>query len=150
MRITSKAHIAVLLFQQLGRAEGKLLSIREVSTKQNVSLHYLEQIISKFKRVNPKLLLAKKGPNGGLSLGLKPHEISLFDIYEACDEGFNFQTSIPENFTPIIEDDDHSTRGEFGETEKDSVEKAKLKTVMSMLEQQTIMSFKNITLSSLL
>lgn len=54
------------------------IALKDISTRQNISKKYLEQIIPFFNRSG--LLIANKGHLGGYALAKAPSEISVFEI----------------------------------------------------------------------
>lgn len=54
------------------------LTIRAISEKQDVSIHYLEQILNRLRHAG--LIRSVKGPGGGYLLTRDPENISIADI----------------------------------------------------------------------
>jgi Rrf2 family protein len=54
------------------------VNIRTISKRQDVSIHYLEQILNRLRRAG--LIRSIKGPGGGYILMKNPEEISIADI----------------------------------------------------------------------
>ena len=63
---------------------GELASLADISRRQNISLHYLEQLFVKLRRKN--LVVSVRGPNGGYRLARPAHDIRVVEILEAVDE----------------------------------------------------------------
>lgn len=63
---------------------GELASLADISRRQNISLHYLEQLFVKLRREN--LVISVRGPNGGYRLARPAHDIRVVEILEAVDE----------------------------------------------------------------
>jgi len=63
---------------------GELASLADISRRQNISLHYLEQLFVKLRREN--LVVSVRGPNGGYRLARPAHDIRVVEILEAVDE----------------------------------------------------------------
>ena len=63
---------------------GELASLADISRRQNISLHYLEQLFVKLRR--EKLVVSVRGPNGGYRLARPAHDIRVVEILEAVDE----------------------------------------------------------------
>jgi Rrf2 family protein len=59
------------------------LSLKDVARKQQVSVKYLEQIISSLKAAG--LVNAVRGPGGGYELTKPPDAIGLDEVYEALE-----------------------------------------------------------------
>lgn len=64
--------------------EGKLLSLTDLSKRQNISLPYLEQLFVKLRRAG--LVESVRGPGGGYRLARPCAEIRVSDILTAVDE----------------------------------------------------------------
>lgn len=65
-------------------SEGELLSLTEISKRQNISLPYLEQLFVKLRRAG--LVASVRGPGGGYRLSMHCSMIRISDILEAVDE----------------------------------------------------------------
>ena len=59
------------------------ISVAYISEKENISVTYLEQLLSKLRRNG--LVKSIRGPKGGYILAKKPKEISVGDIVRALD-----------------------------------------------------------------
>ena len=64
--------------------EGELLSLAEISRRQDISLPYLEQLFVKLRRA--ELVESVRGPGGGYRLAKTPSDIRVADILNAVDE----------------------------------------------------------------
>lgn len=65
----------------------KLLSLSEISKRQDISLPYLEQLFVKLRRAG--LVESVRGPGGGYRLARPAGEIRVSDILGAVDETVN-------------------------------------------------------------
>lgn len=65
----------------------QLVSLGEISRRQNISLPYLEQLFVKLRRA--ELVSSVRGPSGGYRLARSPSEIRVADILAAVDETVN-------------------------------------------------------------
>ena len=63
---------------------GTLVSLGEISRRQNVSLPYLEQLFVKLRR--SELVDSVRGPGGGYRLARPSTEIRVVDVLSAVDE----------------------------------------------------------------
>jgi len=85
MKLTSKGRYAVTamidiaLNQDIGS-----ITLAEISTRQDISLSYLEQLFAKMKRAD--LVRSARGPGGGYRLSRPASQISISDIIFAVDE----------------------------------------------------------------
>ena len=64
--------------------EGTLLSLAEISKRQDISLPYLEQLFVKLRRAG--LVESVRGPGGGYRLAKATSEIRVADVLGAVDE----------------------------------------------------------------
>jgi len=60
------------------------MTLADISSRQRISLSYLEQLFSKLRRNG--LVLSTRGPGGGYSLSKPVGEIAIASIIEAVDE----------------------------------------------------------------
>ena len=63
---------------------GGLVSLSELSKRQDISLPYLEQLFVKLRRA--ELVDSVRGPGGGYRLARSASEIRVVDIFAAVDE----------------------------------------------------------------
>ena len=85
MKLTTKGRYAVMAMADLAsNAKVGPISLTEISTRQNISLAYLEQIFIKLK--NKKLVKSTRGASGGYILEKPASEINLSNIIYAVDE----------------------------------------------------------------
>ena len=85
MKLTNKGRYAVMAMADLAsNANRGPVSLTEISSRQNISLAYLEQIFLKLK--NNKLVKSSRGANGGYILEKPASEIKLSNIIFAVDE----------------------------------------------------------------
>ncbi len=68
-----------------GRYGEGLLSVSAIAKKENLSVHYLEQILNSLKKKG--LVKSARGPQGGYALAKKPSEVTLHDLYTALEKG---------------------------------------------------------------
>ena len=85
MKLTTKGRYAVMAMADLAsNANIGTISLTEISSRQNISLAYLEQIFIKLK--NKKLVKSIRGATGGYALERPASEIKLSHIISAVDE----------------------------------------------------------------
>ena len=85
MKLTNKGRYAVMAMADLAsNTKDGPISLAEISTRQNISLAYLEQIFLKLKR--NKLVRSSRGASGGYTLEKPATEIKLSNIIYAVDE----------------------------------------------------------------
>ena len=85
MKLTTKGRYAVMAMADLAcNANSVAISLTEISSRQNISLAYLEQIFIKLK--NKKLVKGTRGATGGYILEKPASEIKLSSIIFAVNE----------------------------------------------------------------
>lgn len=79
MIVSTKGRYALRIMLELAMHEGEgFLSLKEISTRQNVSMKYLEQIITLLNKAD--LLKSQRGPQGGYRLGRSPENYTIGEI----------------------------------------------------------------------
>lgn len=85
MKLSTKGRYAMVALTDLAMvAEGTLLSLAEISKRQDISLPYLEQLFVKLRRAG--LVESVRGPGGGYRLAKSPTLIRVSEILGAVDE----------------------------------------------------------------
>ena len=85
MRLTTKGRFAVTAMLDLAlHAEQGPVSLAGISSRQKISLSYLEQLYGKLRRRS--LVESVRGPGGGYNLARDASEISVADIVRAVEE----------------------------------------------------------------
>ncbi|MEJ1992170.1 MAG: Rrf2 family transcriptional regulator [Maritimibacter sp.] len=85
MKLSTKGRYAMVALADLAlQPSDTLLSLTDLSKRQNISLPYLEQLFVKLRRA--KLVESVRGPGGGYRLAKPPSEIRVADVLEAVDE----------------------------------------------------------------
>jgi Rrf2 family transcriptional regulator, iron-sulfur cluster assembly transcription factor len=85
MRLTTKGRFAVTAMVDLAlRHGGGPVTLAEISSRQKISLSYLEQLFGKLRR--RQLVNSVRGPGGGYRLGRDMTGISIAEIILAVDE----------------------------------------------------------------
>ena len=88
MRLTSKGRYAVRAMLDLtAHSNGNPVRLQEISTRQGISLHYLEQLFRKLR--NGRAVKSVRGPGGGYVLARSMDEISIKDILDCVGENIN-------------------------------------------------------------
>ncbi|RMG03865.1 MAG: Rrf2 family transcriptional regulator [Nitrospirae bacterium] len=79
LRLSTKGQYGVRAMYEIARGyPDRPVKIIEISERQDVSVHYLEQILNRLRRSG--LLKSVKGPGGGYLLSRDPDEISISEI----------------------------------------------------------------------
>lgn len=85
MKLSTKGRYAMVALSDLAlQPEGALVSLSEVSRRQQISLPYLEQLFVKLRRAN--LVESARGPGGGYRLARPAAEIRVAEVFGAVDE----------------------------------------------------------------
>lgn len=88
MRLTSKGRYAVRAMLDLTfHSSGNPVRLQEISTRQAISLHYLEQLFRKLR--TGRVVKSVRGPGGGYVLARSMDEISIRDVLECVGENIN-------------------------------------------------------------
>ena len=84
MKISSKGRYAVRLMVDIAVAKNEVVSLSEIAERQNLTIKYLEQIVSKL--VKAKLLVSLRGAQGGYKLIKNPDEYSVAEIFAVTND----------------------------------------------------------------
>ena len=88
MRLTSKGRYAVRAMLDLTtHSSGNPVRLQEISTRQNISLHYLEQLFRKLRNGNS--VKSVRGPGGGYVLARSMDQITIKDVLDCVGENIN-------------------------------------------------------------
>ena len=88
MRLTSKGRYAVRAMLDLSlHSSGNPVRLQEISKRQSISLHYLEQLFRKLRTGN--VVKSVRGPGGGYVLSRSMDEISIKDVLGSVGENIN-------------------------------------------------------------
>lgn len=86
MKISTKVRygLKALVYIADESSKGRLVRIKEISEKEDISVQYLEQILYKLK--NENIIEGKRGPNGGYRLMSDPEGVTLYKLYKILDD----------------------------------------------------------------
>ena len=85
MRLTTKGRFAVTAMLDLALASGRAtVPLADISSRQRISLSYLEQLFAKLRRAG--LVKSVRGPGGGYLLAKPLSDVTVADIIVAVDE----------------------------------------------------------------
>lgn len=88
MRLTSKGRYAVRAVLDLTfHSHGRPVRLQEISERQRISLHYLEQLFRRLRK--GEVVKSVRGPGGGYILARSMDEISIKDILMSVGENIN-------------------------------------------------------------
>jgi len=85
MRLTTKGRYAVTAVLDLAlNSQDKPVNLSDISSRQAISLSYLEQLFSKLRKSN--IVKSIRGPGGGYLLNAPKDQISVAEIINAVNE----------------------------------------------------------------
>ncbi|WP_166415666.1 Fe-S cluster assembly transcriptional regulator IscR [Cochlodiniinecator piscidefendens] len=85
MKLSTKGRYAMVALADLAlQPKENLISLSEISKRQDISLPYLEQLFVKLRRA--ELVESVRGPGGGYRLARSASEIRVVDVLGAVDE----------------------------------------------------------------
>lgn len=88
MRLTSKGRYAVRAILDLSfNSNGKPVRLQEISDRQSISLHYLEQLFRRLRK--GAVVKSVRGPGGGYVLARNMDEISVKEVLTSVGENIN-------------------------------------------------------------
>ncbi|MFQ5439061.1 MAG: Rrf2 family transcriptional regulator [Paracoccaceae bacterium] len=85
MKLSTKGRYALIALADLAEGGGsRLVSLAELSGRQDISLAYLEQLFVRLRRA--RIVESVRGPGGGYRLARAAETIRLSEILQAVDE----------------------------------------------------------------
>ena len=85
MKLSTKGRYAMVALADIAlQPDGTLVTLAEISKRQDVSLPCLEQLFVKLRRAG--LVTSVRGPGGGYKLAKSPSDIRVSDVLGAVDE----------------------------------------------------------------
>jgi len=85
MKLSTKGRYAMVALADIALQQGDgLVTLSDISRRQDISLPYLEQLFVKLRRA--ELVTSVRGPGGGYKLARPTTEIRVIDIFAAVDE----------------------------------------------------------------
>ncbi len=88
MRLTSKGRYAVRAILDLTfNSNGKPVRLQEISERQNISLHYLEQLFRRLRK--GAVVKSVRGPGGGYVLARTMDDITVKEVLTSVGENIN-------------------------------------------------------------
>jgi len=86
MRLSTQSRYGVrAIFDIAYHSEGLETQVKDISRRQGISQHYLEQIFQKLKRGG--IVGSKRGPSGGYFLNKKSEDITIGEIIRITEGG---------------------------------------------------------------
>ena len=85
MKLSTKGRYALVALADIALQPAEsLVTLAEISKRQDISLAYLEQLFVKLRRA--EVVDSVRGPGGGYKLARSPSDIRVVDILSAVDE----------------------------------------------------------------
>ncbi|MEP1353032.1 MAG: Rrf2 family transcriptional regulator [Tateyamaria sp.] len=85
MKLSTKGRYAMVALSDIAmQPSDQLVSLGDISARQDISLPYLEQLFVKLRRAD--LVASVRGPGGGYRLTRSASDIRVADIFAAVDE----------------------------------------------------------------
>ncbi|CUH62786.1 HTH-type transcriptional regulator IscR [Thalassovita gelatinovora] len=85
MKLSTKGRYAMVALADIALQEGgALVTLGDISKRQDISLPYLEQLFVKLRRAG--LVESVRGPGGGYRLARAPSDIRVVEVLAAVDE----------------------------------------------------------------
>lgn len=79
MKISTKGRYALKVMMDIALHDnGEFISLKDISSRQNITVKYLEQIVSGLNKSG--FLLSMRGNNGGYRLAREPKDCNIGDI----------------------------------------------------------------------
>ena len=95
MRFSSRTrHALCLMIELAANADSGFMSLKEISWRDNVSLKYMEQIMSSLKKAG--LIVSTRGARGGYRLARLPRLITAGDIIRVTEGTFSTGADEPD------------------------------------------------------
>lgn len=83
LKISEAASLAIHAMIELAKSNDKLVSVKEISTKLEISANHLSKVMQRLNKAG--LIDSIKGFNGGFKLAVKPEDVTFLEIYEIFD-----------------------------------------------------------------
>lgn len=85
MKLSTKGRYAMIALVDLAeQPSDKLVTLADISARQDISLAYLEQLFVKLRRAD--IVVSMRGPGGGYRLARSMSDIRVSDVLAAVDE----------------------------------------------------------------
>lgn len=87
MKISTKGRYALTIMIDIAKGKGEYVSLKTISEDENISLKYLEKIMTNLKKNN--LVTSSTGHTGGYKLNREPKDYKIGEIIKAADESLD-------------------------------------------------------------
>lgn len=110
MKISTRGRYALrLLIDLMLQDKDKYISLKDISTRQDISIKYLEQITSLLTKSG--LLISTRGPTGGYKIAKNPEQITVYDVMVATEGSLHSVACLGEVENPCPRKDRCTTLG---------------------------------------
>ncbi len=92
MKISTKGRYALTIMIDIAKGKGEYVSLKTISEDENISLKYLEKIMTNLKKNN--LVTSSTGHTGGYKLNKEPKDYKIGEIIKAADENLDVVTCL--------------------------------------------------------
>lgn len=87
MKISTKGRYALKVMMDIALHDnGEFISLKDIANRQNITVKYLEQIVSGLNKSG--FLLSMRGNNGGYRLAREPKDCNIGDILRTVEGSF--------------------------------------------------------------
>ena len=99
MKISTKGRYAISIMVYLANHfnEDRYITLKEISENENISLKYLEKIITNINKGD--FLLSQRGSEGGYKLSKKPSEYTIYDIVSKAEGDIKITSCLGSEFS---------------------------------------------------
>ncbi|MEL6467979.1 MAG: Rrf2 family transcriptional regulator [Pseudomonadota bacterium] len=88
MKLSTKGRYALVALVDIAfHQDAGLVTMNDLSKRQDISMPYLEQLFAKLRRRG--LVISVRGPGGGYKLAKSPSDIRIDEVLSAVDESVN-------------------------------------------------------------
>lgn len=102
MKLSTKGRYGVKAMADLAINYGTgPISIKSISSRQNISEYYLEQLFSALRKVN--LIKSIRGSGGGYILGREPKDITVYEVLDVLEGPIEISTCLDNSLCTNVE-----------------------------------------------
>lgn len=103
MKLTSRGRYAIqAILDLMTNSQGRAVKLQDIATRQNLSLHYLEQLFRQLRQ--GEVVKSVRGPGGGYVLAKPASEITVATVLTSVKEQLSYghKTALNESSTPEL------------------------------------------------
>lgn len=134
MKISTKGRYALSLMSYLAvhYKEDRYISLKEISENENISLKYLEKIITSLNKDN--YLKSQRGTDGGYKLSFEPKAYTIYDIVSKAEGEIAITSCLSNDFVCLKKENCRSYKL-WGELNSVIVDFLKSKTLEEYIKE---------------